>query len=123
MKPSRIRINNIEFRPFKNKENYKYLGEFVYYKENPYYQHEADFVQCELNPDYYYSPDGNPCCKIHKSCFANPESCYVIAELTREDEPDIRSIGDRPWTLDEIDERDFKTVVLMTYERIYKSES
>jgi len=122
MKPSRIRINNIEFRPFKNKENDKYLGEFVCYHENPYYQHETDFVQCELDPDYYYSPDGNPHCRIHKSCFVNPESCYVIADLTKADEPDIRSIGNRPWTLNETDEQDFKTVVLMTYERIYKSE-
>ena len=104
----RTRIGNIELR-CRNK-----TWEIVRWYPNSYYQRENEFIKVD---DEHYQYKDNDNCYVHKSCFANPESCYVIAFIEgSEDEHDIRSVGMRPWMLDEEDEKDFKQLLKINFD-------
>lgn len=118
MRLKKIRINNIEVRPLPQDDEEKYMAEIVCYYPNPYYGNEDKYIKSKTDPDFYIYPD-NLYCKVHISCFKNPESCYVVAFVTNGEEPDIRTVGDRPWTLNEKDEEDFKQIIKMIYDLIY----
>lgn len=110
-----IRIGNISFKVMQDSH---YDGEFLCHYPNVYYKKEADYIQDQNDPDYYLYPD-NPHCRIHKGCFVHPESCYVVAWLGKGEEPDITTVGDRPWQLSKTDRGDFDTIVKMVFERAY----
>ena len=107
----KIRIGNVELRPLGVDD--KYLAEIIEWYPNTYYGRENDFIKVD-NERYRYKDSEN--CFVHKSCFKNPESCYVIAFVTNNEEPDILSVCNRPWDLSEEDEKDFKQIIKMIYE-------
>lgn len=118
MRLKKIRIDNIEVRPLPQDDDEKYMAEIICYYPNPYYGNEDKYIKSQIDPDFYVYPD-NPHCKVHISCFKNLESCYVVAFVTNDEEPDIRTVGNRPWTLNEKDEGDFKQIIKMIYDLIY----
>lgn len=97
------RIGNIEYRDKNNKE-------IVYWYPNPYYGRENDYNWTD-DGQFAYKEDIR--CRVHKSCFENNESCYVLAFVreNKDDEPDIQSVGSRVVRLDENDLRDYIEVV------------
>lgn len=108
----RIRIGNVELRPIS--DNDKYQAEIRLWYSNCYYGHENDYIKVD---DEYYRYKDNEHYFIHKSCFEHPESCYVVAFVTNNEEPNILSVCDRPWDLSEEDEKDFKRIIKMIYEK------
>ena len=108
----RIRIGNVELRPISDDD--KYQAEIISWYPNSHYGHENDYIKVD---DEYYRYKDNEHCFIHKSCFKHPESCYVVAFVTKSEEPDILSVCDRPWDLSEEDEKDFKQIIKMIYNK------
>jgi hypothetical protein len=70
------RINNIEFRPYKGKEN-EPLYEIVKWFPDQHYGKRQEYIDSGYKElDAYISNSG---LSIDNSCFLSPESCYVIA--------------------------------------------
>ncbi|WP_296864706.1 hypothetical protein [uncultured Methanobrevibacter sp.] len=109
-----IIINNVELRLYSENSDKQYAGEIIYWYPNVYYQKEKNFVVDKLNPDYYIDTKYNT--RVHKGCFLHPKSCYVIAFVTKGEEPDIVSVGNRPWTLSEQDQKDFEKIIKHIFE-------
>lgn len=103
----RKRIGNVCVVPMGNNDRYGY--EVLMYYPNPYYGHEKDYVKID-GTDYYAYPD-NSYCRIHEGCFKNEESCYVVANITNGEEPDVVSVGLRPWELKGSDESAFMGIL------------
>ena len=76
-----IRIENIELKKTKYKDS---LYEFVKCYSNSYYEQK----EIMLKDGWQETMDGvmRNHCHIHKSCFENPESCYVIAWLKKDND-------------------------------------
>lgn len=108
----RKRIGNICVVPRGDDDRYAY--EVLMYYPNPYYGHEKDFVKVD-GTDYYEYPD-NPFCKIHEGCFKNEESCYVVAFITNAEEPDVVSVGLRPWELKGSDDIAFREILKYVFD-------
>lgn len=103
-----MRIGNIELRCVNE------TWEIVQWYPNYFYQRENEFIKVD---DEHYRYKDNDNCYVHKDCFRNPESCCVIAFVERsEDEPDILSVGIRPWQLNEKDEQDFKQILKLNFD-------
>lgn len=94
------RIGNLEFRKA------TYLGEepnhptyqILMWQPNKYYGHDDDYPESETDPDFRIYPD-YPQCRIHKSCFKHPETCFAIAGFEYDShEPcyELRFVGSRP---------------------------
>ena len=69
------------------------------YKPNKYFGHEDDYIK--ENEDYYRPKDIDEDISwhIHKSCFQNPETSYVIASWAWNDNKegyDFKWVDDRP---------------------------
>lgn len=99
-----MRIGNIEYR--KVGDNW----EIVQWYPNLYYGKESEYTY-DPGSECYTKPGS--CVNISKSCFACPESCIVIAFVVwnkSHDEFDIRSVGTRPWHLDE-DTESFNRII------------
>ena len=95
----KIRIGNIELRPIKESVSAKYIAEIVKWYPNPHYKHEDDY---NWDEEKEWATAKNSNCRIHKSCFANPESCYVLSfidDFKEGEEPDIIECGSRVITL------------------------
>lgn len=104
------RIENIAFRSLGDNDNY--AAEILCYYPNTYYGQENNtkkFSKDELNPEYYVDLEYG--CRVHEGCFKHPESCYVVAFVTRDEEPNIVSVGDRPWTLNEQNKKSFEKLL------------
>lgn len=104
------RIENIAYRSLADDE--KYAAEILCYYPNFYYGEENNtkkFIKDEFNPEYYVDLEYG--CRVHEGCFKHPESCYVVAFVTRGEEPDIVSVGDRPWTLNEENKKSFEKLL------------
>lgn len=102
------RIGNIQCEPQAGDEKYAY--DIVCFYPNSFYGHIQDYKPDPHNPEFYTS-DVYPHSYIHKDCFKNPESKYVVAMVTNEEEADVRSVGMRPWELSEQDTADFKKIL------------
>lgn len=114
----RKRIGNVAASPMNGDEKYAY--EILFYYPNPYYGHEKDYVKIE-GMDYYEYPD-HPNCKVHSGCFKNPESCYTVAFITNAEEPDVVSVGLRPWELSGSDDIAFREILKYCFEYEYGDE-
>lgn len=101
------RIGNIAVSPMAGDNNYSY--EILFYYPNPYYGRENEYVKNEKLGWYEY-PD-QPNVKIHSGCFKSPESCYVLAFITNGEEPDVVSVGLRPWELSGSDDIAFREIL------------
>ena len=112
------RRGNIEYRAVCNiEENYIRYIEVVQWYPNPYYGKESEYIKLD---DDTYVKDEESLCYVHSSCFQNPESCITLVIISIKDEPDVRSIGLRPFELNEQDERDFKDIITKAYDAAYK---
>lgn len=91
------RKNNIELVKVEgNNKNFQ----IICWQKNQYYGNESSF---EKDGDYYQANFWD--FRIHKSCFENPESCYVICFIK---DGIVEFVGDRPIELETIEEmRDF----------------
>ena len=113
MEIKNIRIGNIGIRPYFN-GNSKIIGKIVCYYPNPTFGKEKEYNWTEDGEFAYKINEG---CRMHKSCFVNPESCYVIAFIEDcADEPDIRTVGSRMFKLEENDLTDFVSVCKYMYD-------
>lgn len=117
----RRRVGNIEVRPTQNE---KAPYEIIRWQKNNYY-YEKDQYEPVDGDGQRYCKKNDPLgsCLIHESCFKNPESCYVIADVLpcKDEEPDIKTIGRRPWDLSEADRADFDEIIRAIYNDYYAS--
>lgn len=116
------RIGNIELRkgltfPIKDTPSKVYY-EIVFWYPNTYYNKESEFIYVKETNNYY--KEEFPNFRISADCFKHPESCYTLATLCtnryHDEEPDIKSVGSRPFRLSEEDKKDFLEVI----DHIYK---
>ena len=114
----KIRIGNIELRPIKESTSSKYIAEVVKWQPNPRYKREADYDWDE-EKEWATTKDSN--CRVHKNCFANPESCIVLSfidDFKEGDEPDIIECGSRVVTLNNEDLQDYIKVCELMFSYI-----
>ena len=86
-----IRIENIELRTTSYKNN---PYEFVKWFPNNYYEQR----EIMLKNGWIEGMDGihKNHCHIHNSCFVNPETCYVIAWMKKDNDGwDMETVGSR----------------------------
>jgi hypothetical protein len=93
-------------------ENDKYKWEISCYYKNPYYNKKDE---CVLTPLGTYCWNG---VGIDEKLFEEKELRYVIAHVTKDKEPDIISVINRPWKLNEEDEKSFKEIINYIYKDI-----
>lgn len=118
MKIKRRRVGNIEVR---STENRQAPYQIICWQKNNYYYEKEQYERTE-DPEFYREKDAPVGYGvIHESCFKNPESCYVVAEVVKrdDDEPDIKSIGRRPWDLSVTDRADFDEIINAVYKDYY----
>jgi len=97
MKTYSKRINNIELRSVSSNDIVRFL-EIVKWFPNKYYGHEDEYVKY----GNYYVPRNGESYNIHESCFKNKESCFTVASISIDDNPEIRPININNLTDDEI---------------------
>jgi len=116
------RIGNIELRKSKSLRGVYYM-EVVQYYPNSYYGKEKEYIWDENN--HCYHPKGYPNCHISKGCFKHPESCMTLCTFEREgnEEPDVISVGSRPFNLNDKDWLDYKKVVEFFYQMYYHNSN
>jgi hypothetical protein len=113
-----VRVNNLEFKELEDGS-----GHINRYYPNDYYGKEGEYILDREDPEFY-NPPGRENVHIHKNCFANPESSYVVAifDPDKEEEPDLRFIGGRIFELDEDDAADFWTVAKMGFNKLVQRQ-
>lgn len=104
-----VRVNNIEFKYSNTNKKF----EFVKWYPNTYYESEDKLISegyekitskdgsWKMTKDYH---------SVHMSCFEHPESCYVIAWLTYDDDEDcsdLLTVGNRLLDLNKTEREDF----------------
>lgn len=105
-----MRVGNIEMALRQDTISGDALYEILAYYPNPYYGREKEYVK----DGEWFHPKDSPHSSIHKDCFKNRQSCYVIAWIRWNragDEFDIHSVGTRAFDLDEEDERSLKKIL------------
>jgi len=100
-----IRSRNIEARFIGDD---KYACEIVKWFPNDLYGHKDEYEEDSFG--MYVKKNGDSMARFSEGCFVNPENCYVICFVTNSDEPDIISVGNRPWELGLLDKEDFDYV-------------
>ena len=117
-RPFSLRIGNLKvtnfytedglIKPFSNNNG----NEFGHYsiskiELNPHFGKESEYI---LNGEFYQK-DVNSFSKIHKSCFKNSESSYVLAywiDINHDERtPDLKFVGGRPFDLTKEEMVDF----------------
>jgi hypothetical protein len=128
--PFNIRINDIELRSYKQikvkgqKPHKTNIGfEIVKWETNLYYGKENDYrPPNEEYPDSYRSKTSD-LIFISTSCFKNPQSCYVIyffEDLDDDDHICLRSVGDRPYTLNKEDRKILNKIIKIGFKQLIK---
>jgi len=123
-----MRLDNLEFTKS------SYLGKEPEYPSysiqlwypNPYYGKDDEFPESPTDSDFRLDPN-IPCFRIHKSCFKNKETCFVIAFFDRDKEGiyELNFVGDRPIEyLDTVEKRElFWKLVKHGYEFLNENNS
>ena len=110
------RIGSVEFRVSKTLDSHPrdYI-DIVFWYPNPDYGQEDQYEK--INGEWY-TPKGMGCnfYRKHESCFKNRESCYSVATIDIKEEPDVLSVGLRPFDLKPKDRADFEAIVRLAYE-------
>jgi hypothetical protein len=117
-RPFSLRVGNLKVTNFytedgmiKSFSNYN-DNEFAHYsiskiEVNPHFGKESEYI---LDGEFYQK-DKDSISKIHKNCFKNPESSYVLAYWIdiNDDEktPDLKFVGGRPFELTKEEMNDF----------------
>jgi len=108
-----MRIGNIEFRLAKSlaypSEDYV---DIICWYPNSYYGREKDFIK---DGEFYIDRE-YPSIRTHESCFKNKESCYTVATIDIEEEPDVCSVGLRAFNLSEEEYKNFLIIVKLAYQ-------
>lgn len=83
-----------------------------YYKKEAYYEktEEGNYVDRTYNTPVYISP----------GCFINAENCYSLAIIDLSDEPNVRSVGLRPWELEPQEREWYDKIVKEAYDYAIK---
>lgn len=100
-----IRIGNIEYRTCSGNE------EIVHWMPNGYYGRESEY-EYDAATDSYSTADGS--IHISGSFFRSPETCIVVAFVQwnkAHDEFDLRTVGIRPWEMNQDDTKNFVTIL------------
>ena len=112
-----IRIGDIEARVSGTDDAYeivKWYPNDLYNKQDDYiYISEIDKYTKEYASNCYYDP----------ACFLSKENCYVLCWITDSDEPDVHTVGMRPFDLEEDDNSDFMLVLRVAVKNVAKSYS
>lgn len=113
-----MRKKNLEIRKTKSLRD-EYYTEIVKWYPNIYYGNKHHYR--EVEPGMYKKINGEPWetyCSVHESCFENPECCYTLATIDNRDdeEPNIVSVGSRPFDLNEEERCIFYELVKGFYE-------
>jgi len=92
----KIRIKNIEFRKYKSSKKKYPLYEIVKWSPNSFYNKEQEYRDngyVDSFGDSFLQKDN---ASISKTYFINPESCYVIAFIEKNNDMwCFRSVGER----------------------------
>ena len=110
------RVNNIEFRPSVSITTQLPYYEIVKWGENTFYGKENEFEKTELggfrHKEFGYS--------VSENIFKIKEMCYTLAFFVNMDEmePDLRTVGKRPFELDAKEWLDFLTVMNYGFDKI-----
>lgn len=109
-----MRLGDLEYRNIS-------FPEIVLWYPNPHYGNEDKYIMSE-DGNWYSYPD-NPHCSIHKSGFANPESCITITLFRRNKDGDyyVEFVGDRPLD-DKVAWNDFRTLLQIGYNELNNCE-
>ena len=97
----------------------KYAYEIVKWFKNDLYGHKDEYEKDSFG--MYVKKDGSSMAYFSESCFVNPESCYVLCWVTDSDEPDINTVGMRPFDLQEDDYENFMKVLRMAVRNVAES--
>jgi len=111
------RVNNIEFRPSVNLISQEPYYEIVKWYDNTFYGKDDEFEKIGgrlVHKEYRYG--------ISENLLKMKETCFTLAvfEDTNSEEPDIRSVGKRPFELDPKENVDFLTVMNYGFDEITK---
>lgn len=116
-KMKNYRIGNIELHKSTSLLDKKYW-EIVYWYHNEFYNKESEYNWDE-EKQMYRSREHNSFL-VSKSCFENPESCYSLAifEDLDSEEPNVKSVGSRPFLLSNEDYAILRKIINYAYEHI-----
>ena len=110
MKRFSLRIGTIEIRETIDKHFYDY--EVVKWSPNPLYGKKEDYKAVDkLTGEVSYGKNG---ITYSESCFAHPESCYVVSFVSwnpNEGWWEVREVGTRPWQLDDASYDDWTKIM------------
>lgn len=117
------RIKNLEFRPavYLTIAPKNPAWSIDYWQPNRYYGHENDYEVSKINPDCYIGEG----CRIHKSCFENPESCFTLGSFEYDEHEEIYEFhfcGDRPLSLSEEERKNFWKLIEYGYNELNNCE-
>jgi hypothetical protein len=109
-----LRLGNIGVRiatSLHNDNPIQYV-DIVKYYPNPFYGKRDEFIEDSLG-EFRHKNGGFPICPEH--VFDAKESCYTIATIELKEDPDVCSVGLRPFELDEQDRKDFDDIIKDAY--------
>jgi hypothetical protein len=112
----KLRIGNISFEYKDFNDRYEILK----YEKNPYYEKYDEYTLDESGEHYTIAADTDGFhTNIHKSCFKNPEMCYLIAHFDIDEEGgNLVWCGSRPLKLDRCEWEDFMGCITFGYDYI-----
>jgi hypothetical protein len=111
-----IKIGNIEFRTIRG------LYEIVKWYPNAYYGKESEYTLLESG-NYTVKGKNAEHVYIDKAVFKNPESCYTLAFLKKDDRNDdirVELCWGRIFDLEDTDYADYNAVVRQAYKELFK---
>jgi len=112
------RIGDIAFRLAKSfGRNPRDYVDIIKWYPNSYYGREDEFVKTDGG---MYAPKDGGGWRVDPSCFKNPESCFTLATIEIEEEPDVCSCGLRPFELSPKDDSDYRAIVKLAYQYAYQ---
>lgn len=115
-----IRIGDVELHKTKSLEDKEYW-EIVKWYPNHLYGKQDEYI--EIEPNCFQEKEHPNCYVSGRGMFERPQSCYTIyiVEETKE-EPDLRSVGRRPYDLEEDATKDLQEVIHLLY-KYYENDS
>jgi len=132
-KPFKMRIGNIAVTNFYEEDGKKKsvqghlkrpkfsFFEIVKFEKNQFFGKEYEYEMAH-DPDYYRQKNGFGL--IHKSCFKNPETMYMIASWDNIDHdeltPDLRFVGNRVFDLNSEEQLIFMQLAKIGQEEIQR---
>lgn len=90
--------------------------DIVKWYPNEYYGKKDKFEYDEKRKMYYKKTNEKPWWYVSPSCFDHPESCFSLANIDWDKEyPDVRTVGPRPFKLNDEEYKNFTDIVKYFY--------